>query len=296
VSRLAANKVKVCLGGQGADEIFGGYARYALVVPGQLIRSMFSGRQTIPGGTGRRGSSTIGRNLFKQLADARNIRRATKVVLEGWENRYFENFAKVPEHLWRRVFGDRRFVSRVEAREMFRDGIARSPAQNPGDKILHWDMQTYLTGLFQQDDRMSMANSLESRVPLADPRVVRFALHTSFDLKLRAGASKWILRQAVSDAIPADVLNRRKVGFDTPAEAWMRGPHNSFVRDLLLSGRARNRFWNAREVARVIDDMGSPHWFDVVWKLASIEAWAQSFLDVPARTEETPLDVICQPA
>ena len=88
---------------------------------------------------------------------------------------------------------------------------------------------------------MCMANSLESRVPIADPRVVRFALHTRFDLKLRGGATKWILRRAVADVIPADVLSRRKVGFDTPAESWMRDRHPDFVRDLLLSKAARER-------------------------------------------------------
>jgi asparagine synthase (glutamine-hydrolysing) len=141
-------------------------------------------------------------------------------------------------------------------------------------------MQTYLPGLFQQDDRMSMANSLESRVPLADPRIVRFALHTRFDLKLRGAATKWILRQAVSDVIPSMVLNRRKVGFDTPAAAWMRGRHMPFVRDLLTSPAARERgLFNPAGVARALDDTSNPLWFDIVWKLASIEAWAVTFLD-----------------
>src|SRR6267142_2196963 len=117
---------------------------------------------------------------------------------ESWSGRYFENFVQVPEREWRLVFPDPAIVSRRKARAIFESTIRRSPALTPGDKILHWDIQTYLTGLFHQDDRMSMANGLESRVPIADPRIVRFALHTSFDLKLRGGATKWILRQAVA--------------------------------------------------------------------------------------------------
>ena len=126
---------------------------------------------------------------------------------------------------------------------------------------------------------MSMANSLESRVPLADPRIVRFAWHTSFDLKIRSGATKWILRSAVADTLPTAVLNRRKVGFDTPAESWIRGPQREFVRELLLSSRARTRgLWNARAVEQLLEER-SPAWFQTIWKLLSIEAWAVVFLD-----------------
>ena len=127
---------------------------------------------------------------------------------------------------------------------------------------------------------MSMANSLESRVPIADPRVVRFALHTRFDLKLRGGATKWVLRRAVSDVIPAEVLGRRKVGFDTPAESWVRDRHPGFIRELLLSRAARQRgFYDADAMERLLDTPNTPYWFDIVWKLASIEAWASTFLD-----------------
>jgi len=277
VSQLASKSVKVCLGGQAADEIFGGYARYALVHPGRVIKSVMPGNRKADEGV----SAEVGGNLLRQLVDKRNLRRVMSVMrpLRGWASRYFENFASVPEATWLQVF-DPTVVSRGRARQQFNDGISRSPALDPGDRILHWDMQTYLPGLFHQDDRMSMANSLESRVPLADPRMVRFALHTGFDLKLRAGASKWILRQAVSDVLPEEVLNRRKVGFDTPAEAWMRGPHQDFVRDLLLSSAARSRgWWTPRGVEFALNNSESPQWFDVVWKLASIEAWARVFLD-----------------
>jgi asparagine synthase (glutamine-hydrolysing) len=279
VSRLAAGHVKVCLGGQAADEVFGGYARYALVHPARVLSSWFSGQRSTTGGD--EVTNPVGRNLLKQIIDLQNIRRMTHAIgVGGWRERYFDNFAKVPEFRLRSVLPSEGFVSRQRAHAAFEEGLARSPAYDPGDKILHWDMQTYLTGLFQQDDRMSMANSLESRVPLADPRIVRFALHTRFDLKLRGGATKWVLRRAVSDVIPAAVLGRRKVGFDTPAESWMRDRHPGFVRDLLLSRSARGRgFYDPIAVERLLGNPRTPFWFDMVWKLASIEAWASTFLD-----------------
>jgi asparagine synthase (glutamine-hydrolysing) len=279
VSRLAARRVKVCLGGQGADEVFGGYARYALVHPGRVLSSWFSRpAAAAPAALDVR----VGGNLAKQLADSRNLRRIARRLLpfEGRCHRYFENFAQVSARTWRHAFPDPTIVSRAQAKATFDEAIRRSPALSAGDKVLHWDIQTYLAGLFHQDDRMSMANSLESRVPLADPRIVRFALRTPFDLKIRRGSTKWILRQAVADVIPRGVLNRRKVGFDTPAEAWMRGPHRTFVRDLLLSSAARTRgYWEPAGVRRLLDGDTSPQWFDVVWKLLSIEAWASNFLD-----------------
>jgi asparagine synthase (glutamine-hydrolysing) len=297
VSRLAARQVKVCLGGQGADEVFGGYARYALVRPARVISSWLSRAVAGAAHSNAPADADVGSNLMKQLLDARNLRRLARRLdpTESWSGRYFENFAQVPEAEWRRVFPDAAIVSRRNARAIFESTIRRSPALAPGDKILHWDIQTYLTGLFHQDDRMSMANGLESRVPMADPRIVRFALHTDFDLKLKGGATKWLLRQAVSDVIPADVLNRRKVGFDTPAEAWMRGPHREFVRDLLLSSGAKTRgYWSSSGVESVLDRTNSPYWFDMVWKLASIEAWARGYLD--AAPAWAPAEVAYQPA
>lgn len=282
VSKLAAKNVKVCLGGQGADEIFGGYARYALVHPGQVIASYFSRPKTVDPLAGDVKAAAVGGNLLKQLADFKNLRRLARTAaqMSSWSTRYFENFANVSQADWRTVFSQREMISRAAARAEFDAALRRSPAHDPGDRILHWDIQTYLTGLFHQDDRMSMANSLESRVPMADPRMVRFALHTDFSLKLRGGASKWLLRQAVADVVPAFVLNRRKVGFDTPAERWMRGMHSGFVRETLLSSRARSRgFWNVDGVQKILDASTASNWFDMVWKMLCIETWARTFLD-----------------
>jgi len=280
VSQLAASRVKVCLGGQAADEIFGGYARYALVRPWKVLSSWLKGRRSGDCAEGTASGNVVAGNLGRQV-DRRALRRLAAIAMTpNWRTRYFDNFAMVPEHEWRGVIDAPDVVSRRSSYELFLDTLNRSSARDATDKVMHWDMQTYLTGLFQQDDRMSMAWSLESRVPMADPRLVRFAFQSGPDLKFRAGATKWLLRQAISDVVPDEILNRRKVGFDTPAARWMKDEHSDFLHDLLLSTRARQRgLWNARSVATLLDQKDHPLWFDIVWKITAIESWARVFLD-----------------
>ncbi len=281
VARLASRSVKVCVGGQAGDEIFAGYARYALVQPFRTFQGWLSARRAprLPGLVAPRTS-----NLQKQLIDVRNVRRLMGALRHGfdWRARYFETFATISARTWRSVL-DPSLVSRERCRALFDDVIDECASHDPVTKVLYWDVRTYLTGLFMQDDRMSMAHSLESRVPLADPRVVRHAFRVPSDLKIRGGSSKWILRSAVADVIPPTVLNRRKVGFDTPTTAWMQGMHRDYVRDTLLSSSARSRGWfNAANVEAMLDNPRSPQWADVVWKLLSLEQWARVFLDAPS--------------
>ncbi len=185
------------------------------------------------------------------------------------------------------IFSGPEFCSRARCRQLFHEEVCRSPAIEPMDKIMHWDLQTYLTGLFHQDDRMSMATSLESRVPFADPRLVRFAFKVNPDLRFRGGASKWILRQAVSTMLPPLVLSRRKVGFDTPAEAWIH-QHEDFVRDTLLSTRSLERgFWSRPGLESLLASKD----FDKLWKVLSIELWASIFLDSTAVRSSGPSTV-----
>ncbi len=285
VSQLASNNVKVCLGGQAADEVFGGYARYALSHPLQVMQSWFEGRrqvQQLGDPEPRPAEAQVGGNLMRQFTEGGTLSRLARNLrhMANWETSYFEHFAKVPEASWLRLLTSPDFCSRDRCRQIFHETVRKSAAVDPLDKIMHWDVQSYLTGLFQQDDRMSMAASLESRVPFADPRLVQFAFQLKPEMKLRAGASKWILRQAVSDVLPPLVLNRRKVGFDTPAEKWIRGPHAAFVRETLLSSKSRQRgFWKPSALEDLLDDSGSSQWFDVMWKVLSIELWASVFLD-----------------
>ncbi len=278
VSQLAAREFKVCLGGQASDEVFGGYARYALARPLSVMRNWFaqSSGQHI---------HQVGGNLSKQLAQRKNLSRLLRNAgnLRDWQARYFESFAKVPIQLWRQLFAAGGFCDRDHCRRLFEEETNLSAATDPADKIMQWDVRTYLTGLFQQDDRMSMAVSLESRVPLADPRLVKHAFKIPYDLKFRRGATKWVLREAIADIVPEMVLNRVKVGFDTPVESWMRDRHAGFVRETLLSKRSLSRgFWNEKSLRGLIDHPDSAFWLDRIWKALSIEVWAETFLDQPA--------------
>lgn len=294
VSQLASRKVKVCLGGQAADEIFGGYARYALTHPLTVLRNWY--RSTGDDGAQKPGSARVGGNLRRQLHWGNVVRLVRGVRhLTDWRARYFEHFAKVPDTTWRQVLAPE-LVSRDRAWQTFTDVLSKSRATDPATKAMHWDMQTYLCGLFQQDDRMSMAHSLESRVPLADPRIVRFAFRCGFELKFRNGATKWLLRRALADVLPAHVLNRRKVGFDTPYQSWMNGRHAGFIRETMLSQKARSRgFYALENVERLLDgQIGGAHRMDVLWKLLAVETWAIDFLDryadsAFAESESTPV-------
>jgi asparagine synthase (glutamine-hydrolysing) len=292
VSRLAARHVKVCLGGQAADEIFGGYARYGFAEPWRVVSRWMRGRASVGGDPGNRpwGASSdplstgsrVGGNLVRQIMVPQNLRRLAHSVLasRNWAGRYFENFVGVPAYVWEQVFSSRGVFSRERAWEIFEAGVDASPAKDPATRLMHWDVRTYLPGLLSQDDRMSMANSLESRVPFADPRIMKLAFHIPFAWKFRAGASKWILRQAVAGVVPSFVLNRRKVGFDTPAEQWLRNDHDAWVRDVLIGDRSRSRgLFETAGVRTVLDARDSPFWFQVVWKLLCIELWARQFLD-----------------
>lgn len=280
VSALAAKKVKVVLGGQGSDEIFAGYARYALTRPWRVVGSWLTGAgQTAPSQGAR-----VGGNLGRQLwlpANVRRLARLAPYLARPGDGRslYFESFAQIPEASWREVLAPE-LVSRSRARQWFDQVIDDCPSDDPTDRVLWWDIKGYLTGLFHQDDRMSMANSLESRVPLADPRLVRFAFHLPVDAKLRDGATKWVMRKAVAPWLPEMVVNRRKVGFDTPLRTWLMDTHNPFVRDLLTSRAARERGWsNAAGVDALLANPSAPMWVDRVWKLVCLEVWAKLFFD-----------------
>jgi len=137
-----------------------------------------------------------------------------------------------------------------------------------------------------KQDQMSMATSIESRVPFLDHKLVEFAAQLPDDWKLSGWTTKRILREAVKDLLPASIINRPKMGFPVPFEAWMRGGWNAVVRDVLLDRRSRERgVIDPKGVERLLRDHadGRTNGTDRLWSLLNLELWYRTFVDNEGR-------------
>jgi asparagine synthase (glutamine-hydrolysing) len=150
------------------------------------------------------------------------------------------------------------------------------------DRLLYTDLKTYLVELLMKQDQMSMAASIESRVPFLDHHLVEFAAALPPRMKLRGFSTKWILREAVKSILPAEILTRKKMGFPVPFSIWMRGAAGDVARDVLLDSRARQRgVTDPAAVAALIDahQRGHADGGDALWSLLNLELWYRTFID-----------------
>jgi asparagine synthase (glutamine-hydrolysing) len=173
------------------------------------------------------------------------------------------------------------------------DEVLALPDGDGVNRYARLDTLTYLPGdLLVKVDRMSMAHSLEVRSPFLDHHLQEFAIDLPASLKLRDGVAKWILRQlALPRGIPAQVVNRPKMGFAIPIGRWMREPLKEWVLDLVLSEQARARgYFVAAELDRLVSDHleGSADHEGRLWNLAMLELWHRACLDRPPEDPHMP--------
>jgi asparagine synthase (glutamine-hydrolysing) len=150
------------------------------------------------------------------------------------------------------------------------------------DRLLYADMKAYLVELLMKQDQMSMAASIESRVPFLDHELVEFAASLPDKWKLSGFTTKRILREAMKGVLPESILNRPKMGFPVPFGSWMRGPWNGVARDVLLDRRARERgVFDPACVDRLLRDhaSGRRDEADRIWSLMNVELWYRTFID-----------------
>ena len=169
----------------------------------------------------------------------------------------------------------------------FAQALSKADGPDSISRLLYVDTKLWLADdLLARGDKMSMASSLEARVPLLDHRLVEFAATLPSDLKVRGLSRKlsrkYLLREVARDLLPAAILHRPKKGFPMPMGAWLRGEARDFCRDLLSPATvARRGLFDPAAIAGLLDDheSGRAGHGPLLWTLLSVELWHRSFLD-----------------
>jgi asparagine synthase (glutamine-hydrolysing) len=279
VSELARQHVKVVLTGEGSDELLAGYAKY----PKALVNWRAGGAYSVvPHPVRAWIADTVVPRLPQQLR--RYASRSFVSMERTPEAMFFDNFAAIGLARQRTLLSPR--FAGAAPEDLY--GSSRHYFDAPNghsttlDRLLYADLKTYLVELLMKQDQMSMAASIESRVPFLDHKLVEFAAALPPRLKLRGFTTKWILRQAVGPLLPADILSRPKMGFPVPFGVWMRGGWNDLARDVLLDSRTRQRgIVDAGEVDRLLaaHRTGAAEGADAIWSLLNLELWYRTFID-----------------
>ena len=284
VSRLAAEDVKVVLTGEGADELFLGYHRYRITHWNE--RAGRACGRLAPSGVRR----LVGRSLDRlpRLGPSAAhtlmaLERRTQWLngLSGPRQLFYENFAVFPTVRQHELLRDPGLLA---ARDPFGTVLERYEAAPGGDldRMSYADLQTYLVELLMKQDQMSMAASIESRVPFLDHELVERVAAMPGRLKLRGWHTKAVLRAAVSDVVPREIMSRGKMGFPVPVGRWLRGPFKPLVDELVLGPRALARGLFDPDALRRLAEAhrtGAAEHGDRLWLLLNLELWQRMFLD-----------------
>ena len=276
VSELASRHRKVVLGGQGGDEIFGGYVRYLVAYFEQCIKAAIDGtshngnyivtyESIIPNLTALHSYKPMLRDFWREgLFEERDSRyyrlvhRSTYTDEVRWD--------LLPPHdtlaSFRRIF--------------WGDNVGK---ESYFDAMTHFDFKTLLPALLHVEDRVSMAHGLESRVPILDHKLIELAATIPSNVKFKDGTMKHVLREATRPYLPASISDRKnKMGFPVPLAEWMRGDLRDFVRDIFTSSAARGRdLIDNRKVVALMDK--EAQFGRKVWGLLCLELWQRAFHD-----------------
>ena len=280
VSKEVGNHIKVVLGGQGGDEIFGGYARYLVAYFEQCIKGAIEG------------SLSNGNYLVTYesiIPNLETLRQYKPMLQEFWSKGLFE---ERDDRYWRLInrantFGSILTPDAINQKATFDEFKDIFWGKNVGkesyfDTMTHFDFKTLLPALLQVEDRMSMAHGVEARVPFLDHPLVEFAATIPADIKFRNGELKRLLKTVFGDNLPSAIKNRKdKMGFPVPLNLWLKscGPAREFIGDILGSQRAGSRPYlrDGLSLDPVLDSQST--YGRNLWALLSLELWHQQFID-----------------
>ena len=285
LSELTRRYVTVALNGDGGDENFAGYDRYYANVLGQhfdriprpVRRLMANAAALAPASGNRRGLVSRGRRFLQAGGERR-------------EERYIRWVAHFPHGL-REEICTPEFLAQVpqDPDRVLLDAYRATDATDIVDATLDVDVTTYLPGdLLVKVDIATMAHGLEGRSPFLDHEVMEFAASLPSDLKLRGSIKKYILKSAVAPLLPPELLDRPKMGFGVPIDAWFRGELKEFVADIISSATFRQRgIMRAAVVEQLFRDhvSGEASWHYQLWNVVMLEMWFRAFVDARPRSK-----------
>ncbi len=280
VSRDVGKSLKVVLGGQGGDEVFGGYARYLVAYFEQCITGAIDG--TLHNGNFVVTYESIIPNLL-------TLQQYKPMLAEFWSKGLFEPRDR---RYWRLVNRANTFdgvlaEGTIDSAKTFEEFASIYWGNNVGkesyfDSMTHFDFKTLLPALLQVEDRMSMAHGVESRVPLLDHPLVEFAATIPADVKFKGGELKRLLRTTFADSLPKSIVDRKdKMGFPVPLNDWLRqgGPARDMIGDIFSSAKAHERSY-LRDGVPIDSLLSAQGTFGRnLWALLSLELWHRSFID-----------------
>lgn len=277
VSQMARQHVTVALSGDGGDEIFAGYERYGI----HLRRQVFG---HIPNWARR----FYRERLYPLLPGDMRGKKYSYHVSLPWRERYVDAIALVPafERDMPLLSDEFRAVARTsgDPADVMYHYFEQAPAKDPVSQILYVDTKTYMVGdILTKVDRMSMATSLEVRVPILDHEFVEWATGLPLEWKIRGGKQKYILRKlAERVGVPREALDRPKQGFALPLVHWLKHELRELVMTLLLDSRTLQRgYFEPRAVRQVLDEhfRGRRNHSGQIWRLLIFELWHRNYLE-----------------
>ena len=281
VARLASEHVKVVLTGEGSDELFAGYDRYWCGAVNDRLAPAYA---RAPGRVRGAVRSALGNTFIPE-----RLRRALSHTFlcrdVAVESMVFDNwFGIFTPEMQRDLCLDElcRSLAATNVYAAHLNAYNSSGSDSIVDRMLYVDIKTNLVELLMKQDRMTMATSLESRVPFLDHRLVEFAGRIPHPANLGHFSGKRLLKDAVRGMLPHSIVSRRKQGFPVPFDTWLRQDFFPQVRSLLLSERALSRRWfKPEQLKTLLDDhhAGRRNHSRQVWALLTLELWAAIFID-----------------
>jgi asparagine synthase (glutamine-hydrolysing) len=278
VSKMAKDYVKVLISGEGGDEAFAGYQTYRGVLWLERLKRMLGPSKSMA-------SSVLG--LMNRALGLRRLSKYGPLMRMPFEDYYysrtsspFSYFNTRSRELYSSGFGA--VVSKQFSTEGVKAYLRSSNATGYVNRMLYVDTKTSLPDdLLLKADKMTMANSIELRVPLLDHKLLEFAAALPVNFKVHGLTTKYIVKTALRDRLPAEILHRKKAGFPVPYEMWLRTELKGWLSDVLLDSQTLSRGYFKRSGVESLlaKDSAQGGYSKELLSLAALELWHREFLD-----------------